>query len=240
MLLKMQKEGLEKANVKLSHPRHAKKYNSIKQKRKKANKKQIQKKSKIKQQKTPKRAITYNMLFCFVFALEKNAAVKKQLVLCTFSFMFLLFVFALFFALFERLISCGAFLLALFFNTFFERWTRTGFHKIHQDLSTRNILWRVYYFIYFLPSSMVHKGRFCSQRGWRSGIPMDSLHIQLHQAPGVSRRRERKSGSSLVKQKPVSPLVKVNELREKNGLFGLYVDLYREFYVTTQLLWRLL
>lgn len=65
---------------------------------------------------------------------------------------------------------------------------------------------------------------------------MDSLHIQLHQAPGVSRRRERKSGSSLVKQKPVSPLVKVNELREKNGLFGLYVDLYREFYVTTQLL----
>lgn len=147
MLLKMQKEGLEKTNVKLSHPRHAKKYNSIKQKRKKANKKQIQKKSKIKQQKTPKRAITYNMLFCFVFALEKNAAVKKQLVLCTFSFIFLLFVFALFFALFERLISCGAFLLALFFNTFFERWTRTGFHKIHQDLSTRNILWRVYYFI---------------------------------------------------------------------------------------------
>lgn len=140
MLLKMQKEGLEKANVKLSHPRHAKKYNSIKQKRKNANKKQIQKKSKIKQQKTPKRAITYNMLFCFVFALEKNAAVKKQLVLCTFSFIFLLFVFALFFALFERLISCGAFLLALFFNTFFERWTRTGFHKIHQDLSTRNIL----------------------------------------------------------------------------------------------------
>ena len=155
---------------------------------------------------------------------------KKQLVLCTFSFIFLLFVFALFFVFFERLISCGAFLLVLFFNTFFERWTRTGFHKIHQDLSTRNILWRVYYFIYFLPSSMVHKGRFCSQRGWSRGIPMDSLHIQLHQAPGVSRRRERKSGSSLVKQKPVSPLVKVNELREKNGLFGLYVDLYREFY----------
>ena len=136
----------------------------------------------------------------------------------------LLFVFALFFALFERLISCGAFLLALFFNTFFERWTRTGFHKIHQDLSTRNILWRVYYFIiWFTKVVFVPKEDGVGDSHGFSPYPISP-------GPWSLTTQRAKKRQFLGEEKHVSPLVKVNELREKNGLFGLYVDLYREFY----------
>ena len=110
----------------------------------------------------------------------------------------------------------------LWFALFFGWWIRFS----HKFTCHCNILKCIIFSLQVWQCGSIKKGCFFPTKGWSTGfswiLSISNFPNFPHQALGVARRRERKSGSSLVNKLTFVNLWKFNDLREKNGLFELF------------------